>query len=168
MVALGLICRARTDADSANARQVSGIISDVALSFIVQEPSGIIARSSARSRSLSLRMQRSSSVSERWVLNTGWVRKALPRFSSFGSASACAGLDLGKAQRLPPNSAPHRLDGLRRRGLVERDAERGLADPQVDPLRQCAGDQLVSLLRAGLDGHGIEEGFTGRRKAELA
>ena len=39
-----------------NSGQVSGIISLVALSFMVQEPSGIIARSSARSRSLSLRM----------------------------------------------------------------------------------------------------------------
>ena len=35
----------------ANSGQVSGIISAVALSFMVQEPSGIIARSSARSRS---------------------------------------------------------------------------------------------------------------------
>ena len=39
-----------------NSAQVSGIISAVALSFMVQDPSGIIARSSARSRSLSLRM----------------------------------------------------------------------------------------------------------------
>ncbi len=47
---------ARTDAALPNSGQVSGIISVVALSFMVQEPSGIIARSSARSRSLSLRM----------------------------------------------------------------------------------------------------------------
>ena len=37
-----------------NSGQVSGIISAVALSFMVQEPSGIIARSSARSRSAEL------------------------------------------------------------------------------------------------------------------
>ena len=37
-----------------NSGQVSGIISAVALSFMVQEPSGIIARSSARSRSREL------------------------------------------------------------------------------------------------------------------
>ena len=40
---------------SANSGQVMGSISVVALSFIVHEPSGIIVRSSARSRSASLR-----------------------------------------------------------------------------------------------------------------
>jgi hypothetical protein len=39
-----------------NSGQVTGIISTEALSFIVQDPSGIIARSSARSRSDSRRM----------------------------------------------------------------------------------------------------------------
>jgi hypothetical protein len=39
----------------ANSRHVTGIISAVALSFIVHEPSGIIARSSAMSRSASRR-----------------------------------------------------------------------------------------------------------------
>jgi len=38
------------------AGEVSGTISVVAFSFMVQEPSGIMARSSARSRSESLRM----------------------------------------------------------------------------------------------------------------
>ena len=41
---------------SANSGQEIGIISTVALSFIVQDPSGIIALSSARSRSASRRM----------------------------------------------------------------------------------------------------------------
>ena len=41
---------------SANSGQLSAIISAVAFSFIVQDPSGIIARSSARSRSASRRM----------------------------------------------------------------------------------------------------------------
>jgi hypothetical protein len=40
----------------ANSGHVIGIISLVALSFIVQLPSGIIVRSSARSRSESVRM----------------------------------------------------------------------------------------------------------------
>ncbi len=40
----------------ANSGQVTGIISLVALSFIVHEPSGIIVRSSARSLSASERM----------------------------------------------------------------------------------------------------------------
>jgi hypothetical protein len=39
-----------------NSRQLTGIISAAAFSFIVQDPSGIIARSSARSRSASRRM----------------------------------------------------------------------------------------------------------------
>ena len=40
----------------ANSGQVMGIISLVALSFMVHEPSGIMLRSSARSLSLRLRM----------------------------------------------------------------------------------------------------------------
>ncbi len=83
-----------------------------------------------------------------------------------GQRLACAGLDLGKAQ-LAAEHAPHRLYGLRRRGLVERDAERGRADAQIDPLRLRAGDDL-DLLRAGFDGHGVEERLAGRCKAELA
>ena len=39
----------------ANSGHVIGTISAVALSFIVHEPSGIIVRSSARSRSASVR-----------------------------------------------------------------------------------------------------------------
>ena len=42
---------ARRDECAPNSGHVTGIISDVALSFIVHEPSGIIARSSAMSRS---------------------------------------------------------------------------------------------------------------------
>ena len=55
VIARGLLAR-RERMQRANSGQVSGIISVVAFSFMVQEPSGIIARSSARSRSLSLRM----------------------------------------------------------------------------------------------------------------
>ena len=55
VIALRLLAR-RERMQAPNSGQVSGIISAVALSFMVQEPSGIMARSSARSRSLSLRM----------------------------------------------------------------------------------------------------------------
>ena len=45
-------CSAGANGCSApNSGHVTGSISDVALSFIVHDPSGIIARSSARSRS---------------------------------------------------------------------------------------------------------------------
>ena len=47
---------ARTDADARIRARSAGSSRVVALSFMVQEPSGIIARSSARSRSASLRM----------------------------------------------------------------------------------------------------------------
>jgi hypothetical protein len=59
---------------SANSGQVTATISVVALSFIVHDPSGIIPRSSAKSRSDSRRRYRSIDVSLWWVENTGWVR----------------------------------------------------------------------------------------------
>ena len=68
-----------------NSRQVTGIISAVAFSFMVQEPSGIIARSSARSRSARRRMYRVISLSARFMWNIGWVRYALSRSSASGS-----------------------------------------------------------------------------------
>jgi hypothetical protein len=46
---------------------VSAVISAVAFSFIVHEPSGIIARSSARSRSARRRMYRVISASARFM-----------------------------------------------------------------------------------------------------
>ena len=49
LVAGGLVLRARRGGGCANSGQVTGIISAVALSFMVQEPSGIMARSSAMS-----------------------------------------------------------------------------------------------------------------------
>ena len=55
-VALQLLGAARTDGCAANSGQVIGIISLVALSFMVQLPSGIMLRSSARSLSDRLRM----------------------------------------------------------------------------------------------------------------
>ena len=49
LVALGLVGAGRTGAGRRSSGQVTGIISAVAFSFIVQEPSGIIDRSSERS-----------------------------------------------------------------------------------------------------------------------
>ena len=54
VIALRLIGRRERMQIAPNSGQVTGIISAVALSFMVQEPSGIIARSSARSRSARL------------------------------------------------------------------------------------------------------------------
>ena len=70
---------ARTDAGWRRSAQLTGIISAAALSFIVQEPSGIMARSSARSLSASRRRKRIISVSERFSWKTGCVRNFLPR-----------------------------------------------------------------------------------------
>ena len=58
----------------ANSGQLMATISVVALSFIVQEPSGIMPRSSAKSRSARRRRYRSIAVSLWWVWNTGCVR----------------------------------------------------------------------------------------------
>src|SRR5215471_12908677 len=69
-----------------NSGHETGAISVVAFSFIVQEPSGIIE--CARERSFDSRwwIYRNISVSEWWVLNTGWVRygdvlQSVPRIS---------------------------------------------------------------------------------------
>ena len=63
-VALRLIRPARTDADRENSGQPTGIISAAAFSFIVHEPSGIIALSRPMSLRSRLRMYRIISVSE--------------------------------------------------------------------------------------------------------
>ena len=55
-VALQLVCAGQKGWMLANSGQVMGIISLVALSFMVQLPSGIMLRSSARSLSDSVRM----------------------------------------------------------------------------------------------------------------
>ncbi len=65
----------------ANSGQVIGSISVVALSFIVQEPSGIMLRSRAMSLSESERRYRSIAVSVRYRWKAGWVRYSEVRFS---------------------------------------------------------------------------------------
>ena len=55
-------------------RQLNGTICDVAFSFIVQLPSGIMEKFRERSLFSSIVMYRSISVSLWWILKTGWVR----------------------------------------------------------------------------------------------
>ena len=64
-------------------------------------------------------------------------------------------LDFGIGQPTAEH-APHRLDDVRRRGLVQRDAKGLLADAQVDVFRLRAGNDLVPL-GAGLHGQRVEE-----------
>src|SRR5436305_645330 len=77
---------------------------------------------------------------------------------------ARAAFDLSIAKRAA-EGAPYRLDHRRRRGLMQRDPERGLADAQIDAFGSRAGHDLVAL-RAGLHGDGIAEIFAPKRKAE--
>ena len=68
----------------ANSGQVSASISVVALSFIVHDPSGIMVRSRAKSRSASVRKYRNIAVSLCNVLNIGCVRNSELRFNVSG------------------------------------------------------------------------------------
>ena len=79
---------------------------------------------------------------------------------------ARAGFDI-RVSKAAAECAPHRLDDIRRRGLVQRDAERALADPQIDLFGARAGDDII-LLCACIDHHRVEERFRLRREAELA
>ncbi len=72
----------------ANSGHETGIISDAALSFIVQEPSGIIDVSRPTSFRSSERMYRIICVSEWWLLNTGCVRYSDDRLSAGGTGPA--------------------------------------------------------------------------------
>ena len=63
--------------------------------------------------------------------------------------------------------APHRLDDPRRGGLVDRDAELVVTDPQIDFFSEGTANDLT-LLVAGGHRHGVEERLAVRRKAELA
>src|SRR3954469_8836315 len=67
-----------------NSRQLTGIISVVALSFIVQEPSGIMAEVSERSRASSRLMYRSISVSEWYRWKTGCSMNEVVRARACG------------------------------------------------------------------------------------
>ena len=59
---------------------LQGIISVVELSFMVHEPRGIIEWTRETSLFSSRFMYRTMSVSEWWVLNTGWVMYWLVRW----------------------------------------------------------------------------------------
>ena len=69
-----------------NSGQVTGIISDAAFNFIVQEPSGIIERSSPTSLRSSRFRYRIIFVSERCAAKTGCVMNDDLRASPFGRA----------------------------------------------------------------------------------
>ena len=114
---------------TANSGQVSGIISVVAFSFMVQEPSGIIARSSARSRSAEL-----AHVAQHLGLGAMRVEhrmgeEARCRAQLDGNASRAL-LDARRPHRpaVPPK-ARHTASTIS--GVVvssQRDAERAVAD----------------------------------------
>src|SRR5712692_2544181 len=71
-----------------NSAQPIGINSDVAFSFIVQEPNGIIECVNERSLFSKLFMYRNIPVSERCRLNTGCVRYSLARWNGAGYSSS--------------------------------------------------------------------------------
>ncbi len=100
------------------------------------------------------------------VWNTGWVRNALSRFRAAGRRLARADLDLGIG-KLAAECAPHRLDGRRRRGLVQRDAERAFADAQID-FFSVRPDDDFALSATRIHRHGVEERLALQCKAELA
>src|SRR6266568_6675576 len=76
------------------------------------------------------------------------------------------GFDI-RVSQIAAECAPHRLDDCLRGGLVQRDAERALADPQIDLFGARAGDDLI-LLCPCIHRHRIEECFGLWREAELA
>mmetsp|Transcript_21516 Transcript_21516/g.66705 ORF Transcript_21516/g.66705 Transcript_21516/m.66705 type:complete len:280 (+) Transcript_21516:1096-1935(+) len=76
---------------SASSGHVTGIISDVALSFMVQLPSGIIECTSDRSRDSSFARYRTISCSLWYVLNTSCVMKSLVRSSPRGRGASTDG-----------------------------------------------------------------------------
>ncbi len=76
------------------------------------------------------------------------------------------GVDLGIGEGAA-EGAPDRFDRRRRRGLVERDAQAGVTDAEIDCLGRGARDDLGTL-GAGIHADGVEEGVGLRRKAELA
>jgi len=66
----------------------------------------------------------------------------LRRFQLRGQRVARAGLDV-RVSKPAAEGAPHRLDVLRRRGLVQRDAERALADAEIDFHSPRTGDDFA-------------------------
>ena len=118
-----------------NSGHVTGTISAVALSFIVHDPSGIIVRSSARSRSASRRRYRSIWCSERYRWNAGCVRYSDVRRNAPGSQSRRHRRRVDVRRRTTAHTA---ATIVRRRGLVERDAEGvGVDFAQVDAPRHA-------------------------------
>ena len=129
----------------ANSGHVIGTISVVALSFIVHEPSGIIVRSSARSRSARCRRYRSIAVSER----CGWndrVRQVRRR------ARECRPGSRRRPRpgaRLDAERAEHRVDGDRRWSSRRARCRRGRRRRarRLTPRAERGGDDRVGPTR---------------------
>ena len=166
VIARGLLAR-RERMQAPNSGQVSGIISVVALSFMVQEPSGIMARSSARSRSREF-----AHVAQQLGLGAMGVEH---RMGEEGGARASARPAAPRARRPRPR---HRRACRRRRATPPRRSPASWSRParcracrspmpQIDLLGRGAGHDLA-LLVAGVHRHGVEERLDLRRKAELA
>ena len=68
--------------------------------------------------------------------------------------------------QIAAEGAPHAFDNRRRRGLVQRDADGGLIEPQIDLLMGSVGDDPLPLAVHG-DRDRIEIGVVQRREAEL-
>jgi hypothetical protein len=140
---------------SANSGQVIAAISTAAFSFIVQEPSGIIVRSSARSLSDSFRRYRSMAVSERCVEKTGWVRNGVRRRRSAGRASAPSSSTALSSAGTPNASATSRS--------VSTDVVSSQATATVSAstrrrlTRRCAAAATTSSARPGTDARTVSK-----------
>ncbi len=82
-----------------------------------------------------------------------------------GQGVACLRLEVGISEAAAED-APDALHDRRCRGLVQRDAHRGVVKPQVDLLMRCARDDLLALAVDG-DRHSVEIALELRREAEL-
>ena len=120
--------------------QVIGIISAVALSFIVHEPSGIMQCTSEMSFCASLKMYRSIWCSEWWLLNTGCVRKSEVRRNDGGNGGAMA----AAAASLVPAVCQH---GGGVAGAPAPERERGPNHPTVPESVRCACARVCARVR---------------------
>ncbi len=141
----------------ATSGQLTGIISAAALSFMVHEPSGIIARSSARSLVGELAQEAHHVGLGAVLVEHGLCHEAVAAAASGQAAFGLSG-HLGAEK-----------DGERRqivlgRGLVEGDADMvGPQDPQQPPAGLGTGGDLLCLSRCP-HRHRIEEALAGERK----
>ena len=129
---------------SANSGHVIGTISEVALSFIVHDPSGIIVRSSARSRSAE-----ATQVAQHLVLAVVAIEDRLGEEvvgSPAGDGEAVGDLvELCRLDRRAAEGTDDRGDVTDGGGLVERDGHGRVVDaPDVEAGTERCGDGGVS------------------------